>query len=72
MAILRARTAAGLTQEQLAAKMGTDRANIARLEQGRSGFHAHARARRERPRRYVPATDIAPPHPISGTLMAHR
>lgn len=36
MAIVRARAAAGMTQEQLAQKMGTDRANVARLEQGRS------------------------------------
>lgn len=35
-AILRARTAAGLTRAQLAALLKTDQSNIARLENGRS------------------------------------
>ncbi len=34
--LLKMRTAAGLTQEQLAVKMGTKKSNISRLEKGNS------------------------------------
>lgn len=41
-AMIKARTRAGLTQEQVARRMKTTQAVIARLEGGEQALHAHA------------------------------